>query len=531
MAGGLLNIVSYGQENIIIYGNPKKSYFLSTFKTITNFGMQKFRIDFDGQKVLRYDTDTIMEFKIPRYADLFGSTYVVMNLPDIWSPIVYDVSSQSWVGYEYKWIENLGANMIKELEVTIGGQTICKYSGEYFANVAERDLNGQKKELWDNMSGNIPELNDPANAYDRVNSYPHAYNPNVSAANIRPSILGRKLYIPLMCWFTSTPAYAIPLVALQYQEVRIKVTFRPIRELYIIRDVEDPTYNFPYLAPNSAKANHQIYNFINPPLDSSNNVASTFNNWDSDIHLMSTYYFLDEREQRYFAERKHSYLFKSIYEWDILNISGPKTVNIESLGLVTNYMFRFRRSDAFMRNVWSNYTNWPYENVPFSISNDAGQSPSPFIFTTGFYDSTTQTLNTKTILNRLGLLFEGKYRENLMDAGVYNYIEKFDNTDNCVKDGLYMYSFEMNTNHKNHQPSGAINTDQFDVIQFELDTIIPPNNPNATYTPICDADGNEIGTRKNLWQLKEYNFDLRIFEERYNVLEIQSGMGGLKIAR
>lgn len=531
MAGGLLNLVSYGQENVIIYGNPKKTYFITKFKTITNFGIQNFRIDFDGQRNLRLDTDSVMEFKIPRYADLLGNTFVVINIPNIWSPIEYDVSNDEWNGYEFKWIEQLGNNLLKEIEITIGGQIVGKYSGEYFANVVDRDIVKGKTLLYNLMTGNTKDLNDPANAYDRINVYPHAYNPNITPPNIRPSIMGKKLYIPLECWFSTTPSYALPLIALQYQEVRIKITFRAISELYTIRDVTDISNSYPYIAPNMTIAKHQLYNFLSPPLDTSNNVMYTSNVWDADIHLMSKYYFLDTIEREYFAKKNHKYLIKDVYETDYLNISGKNMIELESRGIVSNYMFRFRRSDAFMRNTWSNYTNWPYETIPYTLSNMPSQSPISYIFTTGFYDGNSTTLNTKNILLDMGILLEGKYRENVLDAGIYNYIDKYLYTNNCVKDGLYIYSFELNDDLKNHQPSGGMSMDKFDVIQLELNTILPPQNPNSTYTPLCDAFGNEIGTRKNLWQLNEYNFDLRVFEERYNILEIQAGMGGLHFAR
>ena len=48
MPGGLLNLVAYGSENIILNENPSKTFFKSTFKKYTNFGMQTFRLDHTG---------------------------------------------------------------------------------------------------------------------------------------------------------------------------------------------------------------------------------------------------------------------------------------------------------------------------------------------------------------------------------------------------------------------------------------------------------------------------------------------------
>jgi len=531
MAGGLLSIKAYGQQNIIIYGNPKKSYFRSTFKTITNFGMQKFRIDYEGQRGLSLNSDTTMDFKIPRYADLLGKTYVVITIPNIWSTLYFNTTSQEWTGYEFKWIEQLGSNLIKEMEITINGQIMAKYSGEYFANVIERDENKEKKTLWNLMTGNTVDFNDPANAYDRVNTYPNAYNPDLPNSNIRPSISGRKLYIPIEAWFTSTPSYSIPLVALQSAEIKIKIQFRAIKELYTIRDVEDSVNSYPYIAPNINIDKHQLYNFLSPPMDSNNNVLYNSNTWKADIHLMSTYYFLSDEERNYFATKNHSYLIKDVYEKEYHNVTGINTVDLESRGIVSSYLFRFRRSDVYLRNTWSNYTNWAYSTIPFTLSNDPAQSPSLFVFTTGSFDNSSVTLNTRNILLNMSVLLDGKFRENQLDAGIYNYIEKYEHSDNCIKDGLYMYSYALNNKLGEHQPSGVMNMDKFDKIQFVINTINPPVNPDAVYTPLCDVDGNEIGTRKNLFDLNLYNYDLKVFEERINTFEIISGVGGLKMAR
>ena len=81
MPGGLLNIVAYGQQNIILNGNPSKTFFKCVYVKYTNFGLQKFRIDFNGQRTLRLTEDSKFTFKIPRYADLLMDTYLVINLP------------------------------------------------------------------------------------------------------------------------------------------------------------------------------------------------------------------------------------------------------------------------------------------------------------------------------------------------------------------------------------------------------------------------------------------------------------------
>ena len=81
-------------------------------------------------------------------------------MPTIWSPIVDDGHGNIHT-YEFKWIKDLGTQMIKEISITIGGQVIQKYSGDYLKCMIERDYSKDKKELFDKMSGNIDEMHSP----------------------------------------------------------------------------------------------------------------------------------------------------------------------------------------------------------------------------------------------------------------------------------------------------------------------------------------------------------------------------------
>ena len=79
MPGGLLNLVAYGNQNVILNGNPSKTFFKTTYAKYTNFGLQKFRIDFSGQRTLRLTASSVFDFTVPRYGDLLMDTYLVVN--------------------------------------------------------------------------------------------------------------------------------------------------------------------------------------------------------------------------------------------------------------------------------------------------------------------------------------------------------------------------------------------------------------------------------------------------------------------
>jgi len=533
MAGGLLNLVSQGQQNIILNGNPSKTFFKTTYAKYTNFGLQKFRIDFDGSRTLRLNEESTFIFKIPRYADLLMDCYISIDLPSIWSPIFPPQQetmneNPDWVPYEFQWIENIGAQMIKNVSITCGNQTLQEFSGAYLLSLVQRDFSGPKKELFDRMIGNVVQLTDPANAYGRVNTYPNAYySPSVPGPE--PSIPGRTLYIPLNAWFNLKSQMAFPLVALQYNELHITITMRPIYELFTIRDVMQPENNYPRVAPNFNLYYMQFYWFLQPPPDvciGINSYVDTRTLWNSDINLNCTYGFLSNDEARLFALNEQKYIFKQVRQTIFYNVTGPNKIQLDSLGLVANWMFYFQRSDANLRNQWSNYTNYPYKSVPYGLV----IAPSNGTFPLQCYDTNSTTYigpgqniggsptgimitpvytidNIKEILISLGILLDGQYRENLQPVGVFNYIEKYVRTGSNAPDGLYCYNFCLSTDPFDLQPSGALNTNRC--------------NPET---------GNIIGINKPTWRIYDYNFNMVLFEERINVVTFVGGNCGLMYA-
>lgn len=567
MPGGLLNLVSTGQQNILLNGNPSKTFFKSTYRKYSNFGLQKFRVDFEGAKTLRLNEESTFTFKIPRYADLLMDCYLSINMPNIWSPILppqeindYTISQnlgnvEKWAPYEFKWIEYLGAKMISNISITCGNYTLQEYSGDYLLASVQRDFNGTKRLLFDAMIGHTFDMFDPANSNGKINSYPNAYYSN-DPTGAEPSIRGKILYIPLNNWFGLNSQMAFPLTSLQYNELHINITCRPISEIFIIRDVMDATNNYPYVAPNFNQWYMQFYRFLQPPPDIElgiNSYSDTRELWNTDIHLNCTYCFLSNEEEKLFATQEQKYLIKQVKETIFHNVTGPNKVETNSIGLVADWLFYFQRSDANLRNEWSNYTNWPYNYLPINVINAPtsgnflvyktdtsgnlvpvyiGPGVNPDGNLTGFLiNQTYNPQNDKMILIALGILFDGDYRENIQPAGVYNFIEKYIRTNGYAPAGLYCYNFCLDSNNATMQPSGAINMSRFSKIELEFTTIIPPLDPLAQTLTICDPEtGNIIGVNKPTWRIYDYNFDLHLFEERINVVYFMGGNVGMVYA-
>jgi hypothetical protein len=556
MGGGLLNIISYGNQNIMLNGNPSKTFFKTVFAKYTNFGMQKFRIDFDGQRILKMNESTTLSFKIPRHGELLMDSFLVFNLPDIWSPMI-PPSSQTdcWRPYQFRWISHIGANIIKKARVVIGGQTIQEFSGEYLKNVVDRDFNIDKKNFFYKMIGHEEALYKPEVAFNRLNRYPHSF---YLKNGTEPSIRGRTLYVPLHFWFMNSAKMAVPLVSLQYHEIQIVLELRPIKELFTICDTsltKTEGFSFNPIQPSFTNEYHSLYRFLQQPpnitLDSSS-YPNKPTSWDSDIHLVSTYAFLTDEEARTFAANEQRYLIKDIHESIHTNITGSRRVRIDTNALVSSWTWNFRRNDAFKRNEWSNYSNWDYadvlpndvipaadtssysiNNFPIGPGNDYAVSLNGTIILSSnnyFTSPEISTKNIKQIMLAMSVLFDGKIREASFSPGIYNYIEKYKNSNGNSDDGIYSYSFSLNTSPFELQPSGAINLSKFKTIELDISTILPDLDPEASFQVICDTERQVIGTtQKDILYI--YGYDLFVAEERYNLLRFISGNAGLLYTR
>ena len=221
-------------------------------------------------------------------------------------------------------------------------------------------------------------------------------------------------------------------------------------------------------------------------------------------------------------------------------------------------MFYFRRNDAYLRNEWSNYTNWPYTytlpnnivDAPLTLppdynssiygDNDASLNDiqlDTVLIGPGLEKNGTRTdlyitpvysnINEKHVLQNLGILIDGNYRENLLDSNVYNFAEKYTRTNGDSNFDLYCYNFALESSPFILQPSGAINFSFFNKIELEFTTLIPQLDENAIVYTLKDTNGNIIGVNKPSWIIYDYTFDLFLIEEKYNVLTIVGGNAGL----
>ena len=376
---------------------------------------------------------------------------------------------------------------------------------------------------------------------------------------------------------------ALPLVCLQYSELTIELTLRPIKEIITINNINginvvsgvqgtdnvssNDAYSIDYennldrlyqrKRPNFINENEQMYNYLQQPptieLDRSD-YTNKKNNWNADIHLITNMCFLTKEESNIFANNEQKMLIKDIKHNIFYNIAGNARVKLDTNALVSSWLWFYRRSDIYEKNEWSNYNNWETRFLPYYLNEgeevtnyqvvDGEQGIGPgrdySLFTTDVNQRIVtnhqvtpnfSVNNIKKILNTFSIIIDGKYRENEMESGIYEHIEKYRSSNGCSSDlGIYSYNFCINTSPYNLQPSGAMNLSRFKNIELEMTTIIPERDENSATTTLCDEDGGIIGIIESE-SIYKYTFEMHLYEERYNILRFMSGNAGLLFAR
>jgi hypothetical protein len=474
------------------------THFRAVYRRHTNFAMESIRMGFTASNLEFSATGTkTLSCRIDRYAQLLHDTYLVLTLPDIWSPLKYlgttaalppgygagtqtGLSLPNSLGYEFQWIDNIGYNMIDRVDITMNGQAIQTLTGEWLKLYSYMTHDRNKRQIVDQMVGNVIELTDPANAYDRINQYPHAIRPTTTPTTFpmsrtpEPSIRSRQLVVPLHFWFAENPGLALPLAALQNSEVYINVTLRSITDLYTVIDVdpESDTYG-----QRVKPTNYPMQLFLSPPLTTglpSNPVITTF---FPDPYLEGNFIYLTETEWNQIAKADTTVLVKTVrYVGKEGQFGGNTDLEIPMYNLVTRIVFAAQRSDRILANDWDNYTNWPDpKRAPWTAAGAA----IPALYSSG-QQQTTSTFPRDPMIDGV-LLFDAKERFQTKPLPYFSLLQMYRHTtgDAPGLPGLYMYSFALD--HDQYQPSGAVNGSLFNKVTLRL-TLQQPLPQSSTVT-------------------------------------------------
>lgn len=568
MTGGLMQLVGKGAQDQLIVGNPSFTHFRSVYKRHTDFAMEHFRLVFKTNNLnLPQSGSLTLRAKVERYAQLLHDCYLTLTLPNIYSPVSPitqgthpEVNANATaIGYEFQWIKNIGYNMINYVAILINGQEIVRHTGEWMKLYSSLKFDANKKDILNQMMGNVPEMYDPANAYDRLNQYPHAISSATTYAE--PSIPARTLRIPLHFWFCEDIGSALPLIALQHSEVEIIVELKNIYQLFTTLDVRDSSSTFgTRIAPDSSTPYFTINRFLSPPLYANPTAPISVQNpnlttWKLDPFIEANFIFLSDAELVHIAKNEHSFILNQVDSVQTYGQYGPSNdLELTMKNLCTRVVWVGQRSDRALQNDFDNYTNWVNPSKP-PLDSTALVGMTPW-YSSGVIQNTSTS--QRDILLESAVILDGKERFSTKSTDFFSNLQNYKHhTGKSVSEipGIYTYSFAID--HHTTQPSGHINGSMFNKTILRNTYVQPPlTSPGATTTTVCvlkstannpnptvvlNPNATDPNTGKPLYspedlvriirksdaQTLQYTYNVRAYVESYNYLRVLSGIANV----
>ena len=325
MGGGLMQLVAYGAQDVYLTGNPQITFWKVTYRRHTNFAIEAIEQTFNGQA----DFGRRVQCTISRNGDLAYRTYLQVTLPEINQLMgVASFSTGSGSGVYARWLDFPGEQLIAQVEVEIGGQRIDRQFGDWMHIWNQLTMTAEQERGYFKMIGNTTQLTfitDPS--FAEVDGPCDSMAPRQVCAP-RNALPETTLYIPLQFWFCTNPGLALPLIALQYHEVKINLDIRPIDEcLWAVTSLSCNSGSAGTNASMDGKG--YLANQYTPgrPVPA----AIAYNQSLVAASLYVDYIFLDTDERRRFAQNPHEYLITQ------LQFTGDESVGSSSNKIKLNF--------------------------------------------------------------------------------------------------------------------------------------------------------------------------------------------------
>ena len=165
---GYIQLIAKGIQDFNLVGNPQISFYKIVYRRYTNFSMETKELKIKG-KIIKENTNVTLECEVKRDADLLSNVYFTFELPDIYSGCYKaDYEDTFNLPYEFRWVENIGTNIIDNVKVRLNDSTINSYDGKFLQILSELKYDDSKKKIYDQMTGNIPELYNPGLFYKQT---------------------------------------------------------------------------------------------------------------------------------------------------------------------------------------------------------------------------------------------------------------------------------------------------------------------------------------------------------------------------
>ena len=537
MGGGLMQLVAYGAQDVYLTGNPQITFWKVTYRRHTNFATESIEQTFNGQA----DFGRRVTCTVSRNGDLAYRTYLQVTLPEI----NQNMKNPDSDGVYARWLDFPGEQLISQVEVEIGGQRIDRQYGDWMHIWNQLTLTKEQECGYNKMVGNTTQLTycvDP-NFGDIDGPCGADAAPQVCAP--RKALPETTLYVPLQFWFCRNPGLALPLIALQYHEVKINLDLRPIDECL---------WAMSALGGKCSKVTAAYAQSL---------VAAS---------LYVDYVFLDTDERRRMAQNPHEYLIEQLQftgdesvgssankiklnfnhpckeiVWVVqpdanvdycsslecsqnsrLNrVLGAQPFNYtDAIDALPNSIAAFGTlesvagggadpnseywiSDDVFQQAAPGQTGgqegWPGDDNPNFGKPGAGEGAS----VTGVSDAGTFVLaETALTMHCWGqnpvvtakLQLNGQDRFSEREGTYFDLVQPFQHHTRNPDTGINVYSFALRP--EEHQPSGTCNFSRIDNATLQL--VLSNSTVQGTNTAKC-----------------------RVYATNYNVLRIMSGMGGL----
>ena len=537
-----MQLVAYGAQDVYLTGNPQITFWKVSYKRHTNFAMESIEQTFNGQA----DFGRRVTCTISRNGDLAYRTYLQVTLPEIGQ----NLKKSADQGVYARWLDFPGEQLISQVEVEIGGQRIDRQYGDWMHIWNQLTMSTEQQRGYFKMIGNTTQLTfitDPL--FNAIDGPCDANAPRQVCAP-RNALPETTLYVPLQFWFCRNPGLALPLIALQYHEVKINLDIRPIEEcLFAISTLS-----------TAAVAN-----------DSSFKTVSAYNQSLVAASLYVDYVFLDTDERRRMAQNPHEYLIEqlqftgdesvgsssnkiklnfnhpvkeliwvvqpdknvdycsSLEQGTILNrLLGAQPFNYtDAVDALPNAIHAFGSqsgvaqtttsfidasglfNDAGANDLYSAGTTWWGNNNTDAAAHSLPHFSNVSGFASGVSDAGTFVLTESSLdmhcwgenpVVTAKLQLNGQDRFSEREGTYFDLVQPWQHHTRAPDTGINLYSFALRP--EEHQPSGSCNFSRIDNATLQL--------------VLSNATVEGTNTAK-----------VRVYAVNYNVLRVMSGMGGL----
>lgn len=470
--GALMQLVAYGAQDVYLTGDPKVTFFQTAYKRHTNFSMETIQQTVAGGLT----PGGLTSVTLARSGDLVGDMFVVLQP----TPTSRAQLTTNNVGADMCWVAE---RAFSSVELFIGGQSIDKHYQLWFRLYSEVFLNDTKKQN-----------------YGKLTSLPVPNNVNQTSTGY--------VYLPLIFFFNRNPGLYLPLVALQYHEVRIDFTISPQYASYFGTNPFAVWANYVYLdtaeRDTFAKKSHE-YLIEQVQYVNADPVGSTNENTPSVIRMQYNH---PVKEliwcyQTAAAQSNPNSLWNFSSSVSNVNVtvdpaalaSAGASYSPAHIGAPALYVPGNLSTPLYLASTTSPIsvttgTLWTYQSNVLSGNTFWVEAGLPQ------YSSNTQYGNEVGPLHQAKLILNGTDRFVPQYGKYFNQYQPYQYHSGIPYPGIYMYSFALKP--EDLQPSGTCNFSRIDMAQIavNLKTGIPAVNQ-------------------------------RMFAVNYNILRVQSGLGGL----